>query len=199
MAKDKIKTYYIQDIDDYTPSYREYSFAEVKDYFSHENRYYDYKDYLEDTHDKYYQLWKDAKDVDDIMKYLEAEYEGMQVPYKIVEAGERPAYKEKSISLGGSDIAALVAVGIMSEKLNSQIIKFGSDGSYKAWYVTAEEVEIPKHYEKVGTFNWWLKIYDDEGLVYKSDPDKQYFEIYRAGDFGITIKAFNKIPEKENE
>ena len=186
MAKNKIKTYYIHDLDDFKPSYYEYSFNEVKEYFNPINRFFDFRDYLESGYSKYYPLWKDAKDVDDIMKYLEEEYEGMQVPYKIIEAGERPAYKEKSVPLGGSDIAALIAVGITDEKLNSQVIKFGGDGNYNAWLVTDEEVEIPKHYEKVGTFNFWLKIYDDEGLVYKSTA--KYIEIYRAGSYGILIR-----------
>lgn len=46
-----------------------------------------------------------------------------------------------------------------------------------------EVLKWQKHYEKVGTFNFWLKIYDDEGLVYKSTA--KYIEIYRAGSYHI--------------
>ena len=196
MKKDKIKTYYIQDIDDYTPSYHEYSFAEVKEYFNPENRFFDLEDYFEAGYEKYYPLWVDAQNVDDIMKYLEAEYEGIQVPYKIIEAGECPAYKEKSIPLGGSDIAALIAVGITDAKLNSQVIKFGGDGTYNAWLVTDENVEIPEHYDKVATFDWWCKIYDDKKLVYSSAHTYRYVEIYRAGRFGVLIRELKEKPKE---
>ena len=90
-------------------------------------------------------------------------------------------YKNAKIYAGESDIAALTAVG----SGGPQFIRFGEDGSYTAYLVDGEE--IPEHYTKAAEFEYWLKIYDDRELTIEIKADK--IEIYRAGSFGMIIKA----------
>ncbi len=100
-------------------------------------------------------------------------------------------YKDFEIKrIGSSDIASLVLVGCKrNEKGESlgvfaELLHFGEDNSYKAYYVT-EPCEIPEHYTKVTSFNSWLKIYDDDGLTFNEYGD---FNIYRAGMLGCIIE-----------
>lgn len=53
--------------------------------------------------------------------------------------------------------------------------------------VECEVVQIGDHYTLVATFNYWLKIYDDEDRVYYDDAEE--FRIYRAGDYGVIIQV----------
>lgn len=101
------------------------------------------------------------------------------------------SYKDfDTISIGGSDIACLVLVGCKrNEKGESlgaftELLHFGEDGSYKAYYVT-EPCEIGEHYRKVTSFNSWLKIYDDTEKTFDVYGD---FNIYRAGMLGCIIE-----------
>lgn len=187
-------------VNDVYEELREYSFEQVKDSFEPnlEEADEEDKEEIKKLHDK----WEEIKDLYDLKEYLKEEYGGDEVPYIIVEAGERPLYKEKSISLGGSDIAALIAVGMVKsgdeQKLTSEIIRFGGDNNYNAWLVTDEDIEIPNHYSKMLEYHSWLKIYDDDGLVYKSAPMDKYFEIYQAGMYGLLIRALEKEPRVLN-
>lgn len=90
-------------------------------------------------------------------------------------------YKKKMAFVGESDIAALVAVA----PGGPQFIRFGEDGGYEAYIV--EEETIPEHYTKVAEFDYWLKIFDDSELTLELKAPK--IEIYRAGSFGMIIKA----------
>lgn len=100
------------------------------------------------------------------------------------------SYKDRVLSLGFSDYATLVAVGFESEKgIKSELIKYGGDSSYKA-YVVNENVEIPKHYKLVVSFDKWVKVYNDVGLVLDVLADK--INIYRAGEFGTLIQLVNE-------
>ena len=106
-------------------------------------------------------------------------------------------YKDHRLTLGSSDIASLVLVGPRKydeEEIGVQasMLEFGSDGDYRAWYVTDEALEIPSHYEKVAETFCWLKIYDDRELVGKIEADR--IEVYRAGEMGCLVRA---IGEKE--
>ena len=186
--KQKIKMYYIQGKNEH-PTSDEYSFTEVKEYF--EPCFGAYDD--ENEYKRLHQMWEEVEDINELMKFLEEDYAGMEVPYTIEETGEAPAYKEKTVYLGKSNITALIAVGcVEGGGLGTKIIRFNANGAYDAWHVTDEKVEIPKHYEKVATFDWWLKIYDDDGLVYKSNPASKYIEIYRAGSYGILIRELKE-------
>lgn len=96
-------------------------------------------------------------------------------------------YKEcNTVSLGISDVAALVLVGCRGEEgLVAEILKFGEDGDYRA-YIADGETEIGSHYALKATFNHWLKVYDDENLVY--DVMAKTINVYRAGLRGCIIQ-----------
>lgn len=115
-------------------------------------------------------------------------------------------YKDyPKIDLGYSDIATLIAVGTMSwdelrEKskndpacscLKIGEVGYGGDNIYDAYLVTDKNVEIGAHYEKVFECESWLKIYDDDTCVFKSDYKYNHFEIYRAANYGTIIKCWN--------
>lgn len=94
------------------------------------------------------------------------------------------------VNLGGSDIAALIVVGCGKEKLNVAAIDYGGDGSYSA-YLCGKETKIPDYYTKVFECDHWLKIYDDNSLVFNSDRNGRifhHFVIYRAADYGTIIQ-----------
>lgn len=101
------------------------------------------------------------------------------------------------VNLGGSDIATLIVVGCgeWDKKRHSCLkleeIHYDSDGWYQAYLVTEKDVEIGSHYEKVYECTSWLKIYDDDTCVFKSDFKYNRFEIYRAANFGTIIKCWN--------
>ena len=96
-------------------------------------------------------------------------------------------YKRTRESLGSSDIAALVAVGI-GDGVETEAIPYGADGSYSA-YIVRDRNLVPGHYRVAWATTEWLRIYDDAGLAWKSSPEDQgkAFTIYRAGDFGTII------------
>ena len=103
-------------------------------------------------------------------------------------------YKENTISLGSSDVAALTVTGLEPSTyvITSGIIKLQTDGSYNAYLVKDfSKDQIPSHYEKILSFSTWIHIYDDDGLVYKSKNSKANYDIYRAGLQGILINEYN--------
>lgn len=103
----------------------------------------------------------------------------------------RKNYKEfEKKYIGCSDIAALVTVG---GALDPSYLFFGEDGSYVAYVCDEEEVEIGSHYKLEKEFNYWMRIYDDEGLVFKVKAD--VIKVYRAGSYGVIIHYFNKKGE----
>lgn len=99
------------------------------------------------------------------------------------------------ISLGYSDIATLIVVGCRawhdgkSSCLKLDEIHYGGDDFYDAYLVTDKDVEIGNHYKKVFECESWLKIYDDDTCVFKSDYQYNRFEIYRAENFGTIIRC----------
>lgn len=60
-----------------------------------------------------------------------------------------------------------------------------------AYIVTREEVKIGSHYQKVATFNDYLKIYDDAGLSYKVEAKE--INIYRSGMYGCIIQTIGEF------
>lgn len=100
----------------------------------------------------------------------------------------RKKYKDfDKISIGSSDCASLVLVGITENGLESEILSFGQDDDYKAYIVAGyeDDVEIGPHYELKATFEKWMKIYDDDGLVKTFESYK--IKVYRAGEMGCII------------
>ena len=107
----------------------------------------------------------------------------------IAEVAEK-SYKDETVALGASEIAALVLVGMKAGKLCTEILNFGADGCYTAYIVRNKDIRIPSHYDLMCTWDTWLKIYDDEQLVFQHHKYKSYIEIYRSGDFGTIIRIF---------
>lgn len=101
-------------------------------------------------------------------------------------------YKECTVSLGYSDIASLVMVGLQWEgEVTAKVLPLGFDGSYKAYVIDGTQVSIPDHYHYVTSFAKWLRIYDDEGLSFSINAD--LIKIYRAGEGGILISVYDGI------
>lgn len=101
-------------------------------------------------------------------------------------------YKETRISLGGSDIASLILVGC-KEGVNGLYLNelhFAGDNNYYAYIVRDSLVEIPNHYHLEYTYNYWMKVYDDDEKTYRISAD--VIEVYRSGDYGCIIRALNK-------
>ena len=90
-------------------------------------------------------------------------------------------YKKNKINLGSSDMASLV----LRSGSHLELLNFGIDDCYSAWYVDESDIEIPSHYTLVSTTKNWLNIYDDWSLVFAMRGD---FEIYRAGEMGCIIR-----------
>ena len=96
-------------------------------------------------------------------------------------------YKKNWTSLGSSDIAALIAVGI-GDGVETEAIPYGADGSYTA-YIVRDKALIPDYYRVAWATTEWLRIYDDTGLAWQNSPEDRgkAFTIYRAGDFHTII------------
>lgn len=102
----------------------------------------------------------------------------------------RKGYKDNLIYLGESDIASLTLRGGLDQDgqlKQPEILKLGSDGSYMAYFVESNEIEIPSHYTEVYQCNSWLWIYDDREKTKEINAD--LIKVYRAGEFGILIQA----------
>lgn len=93
------------------------------------------------------------------------------------------SYEKKHI--GSSDIASLT-LRFPSE---TKILNFGGDGSYHA-YIVDENAEIGSHYTLEVSGNYWLKIYDDNGLSFEASAEE--IRIYSAGSYGCIIQLINK-------
>ena len=106
------------------------------------------------------------------------------------------SYKDfEKITIGSSDIASLILVGVTENGVDSKILNFGQDDDYSAYIVAGyeDEVKIGNHYELRATFETWMKIYDDDGLVRTFECDK--ICVYRAGEMGCIIHL---VPNKCN-
>lgn len=80
------------------------------------------------------------------------------------------------ICIGSSEIASLVVRSVC--KLEE--LRMGEDGIYFV-YLTKNANDYKGEKELVFTCENWLKIYDDNGLVYNNDKCK-YYNIYRCWD-----------------
>ena len=90
-------------------------------------------------------------------------------------------YKKNIIQLGFSDIATLLLRSCDAQPME---IKFGGDGSYKA-YVVNDKSLVPEFYHKEYECSKWLWVYDDNRKVAELTGEK--ISVYRAGDFGLLI------------
>ncbi len=93
-------------------------------------------------------------------------------------------YKDfPKIFIGSSDYSTLVLAMPGRDSLITEL-NFGEDGAYYA-YLTPTMAEIGGHYNLVAKGAGWLKIYDDEGLVFYARA--KTIDIYRAGEYGCII------------
>ena len=107
------------------------------------------------------------------------------------------SYKQfEKTYIGDSDIAALVLVGCDKTDVVARMLNFGEDGTYKA-YVDDSDTEIGNHYNKICSFNHWLKIYDDDGCTAEFKAD--LIIVYRAGEMGCIIQLVNDDNKLMNE
>lgn len=171
---------HVMDFDDWLLS-NEYDYGNLDDLTREE---------LDDVLDDYdYYLYDGNKYPYFVRKIVEKELEKKE--NEVENVNKLRSYKEyESISLGGSDIAALTFTGYTEENgLVAKILDFGSDGSYKA-YLVDEYAEIGSHYELELEFDSWVNVYDDTDLVETFKAD--YIKVYRAGDFGCIIQLIGK-------
>lgn len=109
-------------------------------------------------------------------------------------------YKGKTINLGISDIGnIIISAPIIGNEDYVATLHFTEDGSYKA-YLLEKDMQVPEHYRKVMDITSWIKIYDDDGIVFEARCSK--IEIYRAGTFGVIIKMcddYEIIPDNSGE
>ena len=92
------------------------------------------------------------------------------------------------IGFGMSDIASLVLVYFdnVDFEVQSRILPMGSDGKYKG-RVVYNDVEIPAHDTKQFSINAsWIKIYDDDSLVWIGNEDAIY-EFYTVAGRTLLI------------
>lgn len=96
--------------------------------------------------------------------------------------------------VGFSDIATLSLIGcklaeertsVYGEGLKCKFIAFGEDGDYDC-YIISDHIEVPLHYAKVETFASWVRIVDDQEVMYTLDSN--YIDVYRAGERGFLIQ-----------
>lgn len=122
-------------------------------------------------------------------KYYDEKIAMIDAKYEIDDL-DKKSYKEfEKENIGASDIASLILVGPGESGLQLKELAFGEDGAYDAYMVDGEDVEIGSHYKEVFEFKNWLKIYDDDGLVYRTNAER--IKIYRAGEFGCIIQRIN--------
>lgn len=104
-----------------------------------------------------------------------------------------PSYKSfDKQHIGESDIAMLTMVGAGHNGVVALSLKFGGDESYSA-YIVDKPAEIGAHYELVGSFKHWLKIYDDTSLT--ASFSAQRIRVWRAACYGCIIELLDDEEE----
>lgn len=95
-------------------------------------------------------------------------------------------YKDYDVEfIGNSDIASLT----LRAPMRAEILNFGEDNSYMA-YIVDKDAEIGSHYKLEYTFDHWLKVYDDDGLVRTFTGD--IIKVYSAGQMGCIIQIIKE-------
>ena len=87
--------------------------------------------------------------------------------------------------IGSSDIACLILAGGGENNTQPVYLKFGEDGTYRAYIVDAD-CPIPAHYTLKYVFKKWMKMYDDDGKT--MDIESDVIKVYQAGAFGCIIQ-----------
>lgn len=92
-------------------------------------------------------------------------------------------------TIGESDIATLVLVGMGEDEVKSHILNYQGDETYSAYIIKRKEnesVSIADHYELVSSFTNWIRIYDDFGK--SAEYDGKVINIYRAGGYSTIVE-----------
>ena len=91
----------------------------------------------------------------------------------------------KTIRLGCTDIGAILFAGIDDDNnLCSTYISVGGDGEFTG-LLTTNKAEIPPTYDHMFTSYYWLKIYDDNSLIFSKYATT--IEVYQNVDLSIII------------
>lgn len=91
----------------------------------------------------------------------------------------------KTIRLGYTDIGAILFAGLDDDNnLCSRYISVGGDGEFTGLLTTNKE-EIPPNYDHILTSWYWLKIYDDDSLVFSKYATT--IEVYQNANLNIII------------
>ena len=91
----------------------------------------------------------------------------------------------KIIRLGYTDIGAILFAGLDDDNnLCSMYISVGSDGEFTGLLIT-NKAEIPPNYDYILTSWYWLKIYDDDSLVFSKYATT--IEVYQNANLNIII------------
>lgn len=99
--------------------------------------------------------------------------------------------------IGSSEYATLVMVGYREGAgIVSETLRFGEDGSYKAYICEGNDVKIGEHYTEAARFNYWLKMYDDCEMVQKFEGKN--IVIYRAAEMGCIIHIYDDTSDDKS-
>lgn len=91
----------------------------------------------------------------------------------------------KTIRLGCTDIGAILFTGIDDDNnLCSTYVSVGGDGEFTG-LLTTNKAEIPPTYDYMFTSRYWLKIYDNDSLVFNKYATT--IEVYQNANLNIII------------
>lgn len=91
----------------------------------------------------------------------------------------------KTIRLGCTDIGAILFAGIDDDNnLCSTYVSVGGDGEFTG-LLTTNKAEIPPTYDYMFTSRYWLKIYDNDSLVFNKYATT--IEVYQNANLNIII------------
>lgn len=89
----------------------------------------------------------------------------------------------KTVRLGCTDIGAILFAGIDDNNNLCTYISVGGDGEFTG-LLTTNKAEIPPTYDYMFTSYYWLKIYDDNSLIFSKYAT---IEVYQNVDLSIII------------
>lgn len=101
-------------------------------------------------------------------------------------------YKDfEKIFIGNSDIGTLILAGFVDGKgIVTDKLIFRHDDFYYAYVVYEKDVQIGEYYHDVARFNYWVRIYDDNGLGKEFEADK--IIIWRDEEIGCIIQLIGR-------
>ena len=94
----------------------------------------------------------------------------------------------QEIFIGTTEYDSIILVGPQNNKIAAEVLNFSGSGNFTAILVEDNE-EVGSNYKLVAEFNSWLKIYDDNQLVWEIWASK--IKIYRADSVGCVIQLIN--------